>query len=273
MKLAAFLLLPRLLTPGAEPPPGAVKLAAPHVQMRPNEASATRSPWVDANGWQILRTPDKQFYYQVTGDAAALAAAESFAYGVDALISADAAGSQAFEKMATFLRTIPDAKDLKPVADFGVIDDGSNETGEVMNLLSRQNLLFRIEKEADKRFTVNVRVGSKDYPAEEASNPSFMAHKVRAQLGDDRRSIRLYNSEVVVSRYVTGQGKGRVYLINYSNRPVRGLRIRVRGDYAKGEARLYNVADAHLEDWLQDAGATEFSIPELGAFAVIDLSR
>jgi hypothetical protein len=271
MKLAAFLLLPRLLT--TEPPAGAVKLNPPRVQMRNNEASATRSPWVDANGWRFLRTPNQQFYYQVTGDAATLAAAESFAYGSDALISADAAGAQAFEKMMAFLRTIPDAKDLQPVADFGVIDDGTDQTGEVLNLLTRQNLLFKIEKAADKQFSVNVRVGSKDYPAEEASNPSFMAHKVRAQLGDDHRSIRLYGSEVVVSRYVTGGGRARIYLINYSNRPVRGLRVRVRGSFAKGEARLYNLADAKLEDWVQDGGATEFSIPELSTFAVIDLSR
>jgi hypothetical protein len=271
MKLAAFLLLPRLLT--TEPPAGAVKLNAPRVQMRNNEASATRSPWVDSNGWRFLRTPSQQFYYQVTGDAAILAAAESFAYGSDALVSADAAGAQAFEKMMAFLRTIPDAKDLQPVADFGVIDDGTDQTGEVMNLLTRQNLLFKIEKAADKQFSVNVRVGSKDYPAEEASNPSFMAHKVRAQLGDDHRSIRLYGSEVVVSRYVSNGGRARVYLINYSNRPVRGLRVRLRGSFVKGEARLYNIADAKLEDWVQDGGATEFSISELNAFAVIDLSR
>ena len=271
MKLAAFLLLPRLLT--TEPPAGAVKLNPPRVQMRNNEASATRSPWVDANGWRFLRTPNQQFYYQVTGDAATLAAAESFAYGSDALISADAAGAQAFDKMMAFLRSVPDAKDLQPVADFGVIDDGSDQTGEVLNLLTRQNLLFKIEKAADQQFSVNVRVGSKDYPAEEASNPSFMAHKVRSQLGDDHRSIRLYGSEVVVSRYLANGGRARVYLINYSNRPVRGLRVRVRGSFAKGDARLYNIAGAKLEDWVQDSGATEFSIPELSAFAVIDLSR
>lgn len=271
MKLAAFLLLPRLLT--TEPPAGAVKLNPPRVQMRNNEASATRSPWVDSNGGKLLRSTNQQFYYQVTGDAAMLAAAESFTYGSDALISADPAGAKAFEKIMEFLRTIPDAKELKPVADFGVIDDGSEQTGEVMNLLTRQNLLFEIEKAANSKFPVNVRIGSTEYPAEEASNPSFVAHKVRAQLGDDHRSIRLYGSEVVVARYLANGGRGRVFLINYSNRPVRGLRVRVRGDYVKGEARLFNIADQRLEDWVKEGGASEFSIPELGAFAVIDLSR
>jgi hypothetical protein len=263
MKFAAFLLLPRLLT--TEPPSGAVKLNPPRVQMRNNEASATRSPWVDSNGWRFIRTPNQQFYYQVTGDAAMIAAAESFTYDSNALISADAAGAQSFERMLDFLRTIPDAKDLKPVADFGVIDDGSDQSGEVLNLLTRQNLLFQIEKNPDPKFKINVR------PSKEESNPSAVAHQVRSQMGDDHRSIRIYGSETIVSRYVTSGSRGRVYLINYANRPVRGLRVRVRGAYGKGEARIFNVADAHFEDWTQEGVMTEFSIPELGAFAVIDL--
>jgi len=54
--LAAALLLPSLLAPGAAPPADAVKLNEPKVQYRNNEASATRSPWIDANGWRILRS-------------------------------------------------------------------------------------------------------------------------------------------------------------------------------------------------------------------------
>ncbi len=266
MILAFFLFaLPRLLT--TDPPAGAVKLSAPRVQMRNNEASATRSPWVDSNGWRFIRTPEKQFYYQVTGDAAVLAAAEAFTYNSEALISADPAGTQAFEKMVAFLRTIPDAKDLKPVADFAVIDDGSDQTGEVINLLTRQNLLFKLEKSADPKFKINVRVGPND------TNPSEVSHKVRAQLGDDHRSLRIYGSETVVARYVAGGGKARVYLINYAKNPVRGLRVRIVGAYSKGEGHIYNVADQSPADWTQDAGATEFSLPELGSFAVIDLSK
>jgi hypothetical protein len=44
--LAAALLLPTRLTGTAEPP-DAVKLNEPRVQYRANEASATRSPWID----------------------------------------------------------------------------------------------------------------------------------------------------------------------------------------------------------------------------------
>jgi hypothetical protein len=265
-------LLPRLLTTGVEPPAGAVKLNAPRVQMRNNEASATRSPWIDSNGWRMIRTPEKQFYYQVTGPSAALAAAEAFTYGSDALISADASGKESFEKMLAFLTAVPEVKGLAPVADIGVIDDGSDETGELLNLLTRQNLLFRIEKAPDPKLAVNVRIGSKEFPKEEAANPSFLSHKIRSQVGDDKRSIRVYGSEVVVSRFLAGPKGARVYLINYANRPVLGLRVRLKGAYAKGSPLFYGSNGA-VQDWTQENGSTEFTITELGPFAVIDLSK
>ncbi len=109
MMLAAIVLLPGLLTAGAEPK-DAIQLTKPGVQYRPNEASATRSPWIDANGWRIIRAPGRTFVYRVEGDAAALAAAEAFTYGAQALIGADAAGTEAFGRMLEFLRRIPDAQ-------------------------------------------------------------------------------------------------------------------------------------------------------------------
>src|SRR6478672_9231334 len=104
MMVSAILLLPRLLASGTEAPPNAIKLNPPRVENRINEASATRSPWIDAGGWRIMRAPGKSFLYQVTGDAALLAAAEAFTYGTDALISADASGSKAVERILDFLR-------------------------------------------------------------------------------------------------------------------------------------------------------------------------
>jgi hypothetical protein len=265
--ILAAVLLPRLLASGAEPPMEAVKLNPPRVQYRINEASATRSPWIDANGWRIIRTPGKSFCYQVTGDTAALAAAEAFTYGTDALISADASGNTAVESMLDFLRKIPEI-DQASVGDIGVVDDGSDAVGEIMNLLSRMNLLYTI----DKKLRVNVRLGTKEYPAEEAQNPSLLAHKIRSQLGDENRSLRIYGSEVVIARLTADSRQARVYLLNYSNRPVRGLRVRVKGTYAKGDLRVFGIADASPSDWSNDSSATEFTVPELGAFAVIDLS-
>jgi hypothetical protein len=273
--LAAALLL-HLLTGGAEAPADAVKLNEPGVQYRPNEASATSSPWIDANGWQILRAPGRTFAYSVKGQTAALAAAEAFAYGADAFISADAPGADAFGRMLEFLKTVP-AADLAPVADFGVVDDGSDEAGELLNLLTRMNLLYRIEKNPDRSFHLNVRLGTKEYPREEAQDPSDTAHKIRSQIGDDKRSLRVYGSEVVIARLVGGPRRARLFLLNYAGRPVLGLRVRVRGAYSKGELRASGVADAHLQDWTpadrtEGGPAAEFTVPELRAFAVIDLS-
>ena len=262
--MLAALLLPSLLTAGAEPPADAVKLNEPRVQYRNNEASATRSPWIDANGWRILRSPAATFVYHVKGEAAALAAAEAFTYGTAALISADAPGAGAFAKMLAFLKTLPQL-DLPPVADFGVVDDNSDTTGELLNLLTRMNLLYKIEKNPDRNFHVNVRLGTKDYPAEEAKNPSVVARKIRSEIGDDNRSLRVYGSEVVVGRLIAGPRQARVFLLNYAPRPALGLRVRIRGQYSKG--------DSQVTDLTQDGSATEFTIPEIRTLAVIDLSN
>jgi hypothetical protein len=268
--LAAALILPSLLTGGAPPPANAVKLNAPRVEYRANEASATTSPWVDANGWQILRAPDRAFTYSVKGEAAALAAAEAFTYSAQATVAADTPGANAFNRMLAFLKTVP-AADLPPVADFGVVDDGSDIAGELLNLLTRMNLLYRIEKKPDPSLHINVQLGTKEYPLEEARNPGFMAHKIRSQIGDTERSLRIYGSEVVVARLSAGPRQMRVALLNYSARPVLGLRVRVRGVYAKGELRASGQANARLADWTQDGPATEFTIPELEVAAVVDL--
>jgi hypothetical protein len=269
--LAAVILLPSLLAAGAEPPADAVKLNEPRVQHRSDEASATRSPWIDANGWRILRSPGSKFVYRVKGEAAALAAAEAFAYGTGALISADAPGTDAFGKMLEFIKTIP-AADLTPAADFGVVDDRSDAMGELLNLLTRMNLLYRVEKNPDPAFHVNVRLGTKEYPQAEAQNPTVAAHKIRSQIGDDNRSLRVYGSEVVIARLMTGPRRSRVFLLNYTSRPVLGLRVRVRGAYSKGELRASGSPDAHLADFSLDGPATEFTVPELHVFAVVELS-
>jgi hypothetical protein len=259
----AALLLPTLLTGGAEAPSDAVKLIEPRVEYRTNEASATRSPWVDANGWRILRARARSFVYHVQAEAAALAAAESFTYGAAAFISTDAPGEAAFARILAFLKTVPSA-DLPPVADFGVVDDGSSAAGELMNLLTRMNLLYKMEKSPDRAFHLNVRLGSKE-------NPSVLAHKIRADLGDENRSLRIYGSEVVIGRLVSGPHQARVFLLNYSSRPIQGLRVRVRGAYSKADLRAPQAAQ--VADLSQEGPATEFTIPELHTFAIIDLTR
>ena len=74
---------------------------------------------------------------------AALAAAETYAYGADVVLKIDPADVGALGGMLTFLEGLP-AADLPGIADLAVVEDGTAVTGEVMNLLTRRNLLFQV---------------------------------------------------------------------------------------------------------------------------------
>jgi len=282
MLLAAALLL--LWQPGVEritiAPTNAdaaqlSKAMTPRVTFHANEASATRAPWVDSNGWRYLRQPDGHFYCEAPGAAAAaLAAAEAFAYGVHVAIHTDAAGLGPLTKMLAFLGNAK-GDDFSPLVNIGFVDDGSAESGEFMNLLVRRNLLFRVVKQADPKLDLTVTPGSTEYPKAEAANPSLLAEKVRSNLTDAKRLLRIYGSEVVVGRLV-GSGDGaRLYLINYgaARSPARGLRVRVLGTFTKLQSVQFDSADANLMDVNTDSGATEFTLPELKTFAMINLAK
>src|SRR5262249_6745712 len=160
---------------------------------RIDQASASRAPWLMGNGWRFLRRPQGRFYYDVAGRQSALAAAEAFCYGVNVMIRADSAGLKPLAEILDFLRGLPgDA--LPPVADIGFIDDGSAVSGEVMNMMTRNNLLFRIVGAPDPRLKLNVKLGTKEYPLEEAKNPGVTARAIRFNLTDEKRSVRVYGS-------------------------------------------------------------------------------
>lgn len=253
---------------------GAVRLPAPGVQYRPNEASATRLAWLISSGWRFLRAPRNRYYYEAQGAKAALAAAEAFCFGGNAIVRADAAGLKPFAEMLEFLRGLG-ANDAPAVADIGFIDDGSSTAGEVMNLMVRNNLLFRPVSKPDPLLKLNVRLGSKEFPLEDAKDPGRVAHEVRATLTDDRRSLRIYGSTVVVARLTTSPDGVRVHLLNYAGaeRKVDGVRIRVVGRYAKHRLAAAGSPQEDLLDFTTEPDATEFTLPELKTYAVIDLSR
>ena len=253
---------------------GAAKLLTPSVDYRMNDASATRAPWLISNGWQFLRDPHAALYYDAPGNAAALAAAEAFSYGAAPSIVTDAAGLKPLAQMLDFLRTLS-AEGASPIADIGFVDDGSDAAAEVMNLMARDNLLFRIVPSADKRLKLNVRLGTKEYPLADADNPGMMAKTIRANLTDDKRSLRLYGSLVVIGRITRSAGGVRLHLLNYDGaaRTVNGLRVRVLGRYPKHRVAAAGTSGEELLDYTVEGGATEFTLPELKTYAVIDLSR
>lgn len=170
----------------------------------------------------------------------------------------------------TFVEGLPPL-DLPGVADFAIVDDGSPVTGEVMNLLSRRNLLFKVVKAPSPQLRINVVIGSPAYPREEAGDPSAFAQKIRSELTDEQRSLRIYGSEVVIAR-LTGDGKNaRLHLLNYGGRDIEGLRIRVRGNYSGVQAYVAGAGPVALEDQSVADGGTEFTLPRLATYAVIDL--
>jgi hypothetical protein len=245
---------------------------APGTEPRPGLASPTRAPWIVANGWRFLRNPGGKYIYDAPAGKGALAAAEAFTYGADAALKIVRADIPLVGAMLKFLAGL-DSDDLPAVADLGVVDDGSAVTGEVMNLLARRNLLFQIVPASSSRFAVNIRLGTPEYPTAEAADPSAFALKIRRQLGDERRALRLYGSEVVIARLTADERRARVHLLNYGGREIEGLRVRLRGSYAGGEARVAGGGVMPLQDLAASGGFTEFSIPRILAYAVVDLKQ
>jgi hypothetical protein len=240
------------------------KVTTPGVEYRMNQAAATSVPWIDANGWRFLRDANHKYYYDVPAVSAPLAMAESFAYGVDAIIR-PTGDLEPFGRMLEFLKRI-DRPRLPAMANLGVIDDGTESVGEVMNLLARRNLLFRVVQAPDPKLDLNLKPGR-----DEAADPSAYAQTVRQKLGDDKRLVRLYGSDVVIA-YLTGDASGsRLHLLNYSNRKVVGMRVRLRSEYAKGTLAAFGIEKVALTDYEKSAGATEFTVPEMSVYAVIDL--
>jgi hypothetical protein len=246
------------------------RLPSPGITPRAGVASPTRAPWVEANGWRFNRHPAAKFVYDVPAGKAPLAAAEAFAHGADAVLKIAAADLGALGAMLAFLETVP-AVELPEVSDFAVVDDGSAVTGEVMNLLARRNLLFQVVQAPSARFPINIRIGTPEYPRTEAADPSAFAQKIRRQLTDDRRALRVYGSEVVLCRLTADAGRARLHLINYGGREIEGLRIRLRGRYADGEVYVAGAGRLALEDRVVTDDATEFTIPRISTYAVVDL--
>ena len=243
---------------------------SPGVTTRAGVASPTRAPWINANGWRFIRQPSKKYAYSPRAGAAALAAAEAYAYGADAMLKIDPADVKPVADMLTFLGSVP-SLELPAIADIGLVDDGSDVTGEVMNLLARRNLLYRIVPPPSQPLPLNVVIGSSAYPRDAAADPSAFVLKVRRDLTDERRSLRLYGSEVVIAR-LTGDGQRvRLHLINYGGRDVEGLRVRVRGVFRTGGALVAGAGQAPLLDQSTADGATEFTLARLTTYAVIDL--
>src|SRR5262249_18430493 len=141
-------------------------LSTPGITARAGLASPTRSPWIVANGWRVVRRPGTKFVYKLPAGTAALAPAAAFVYAAHGALKIDPSDAPGLGTMLAFLEGLP-AADLPLVADLAVVDDGSAATGEVMNLLARRNLLFEVVRAPSPRFRINIAVGSREYPVKD----------------------------------------------------------------------------------------------------------
>ena len=247
---------------------------APSLQPMPNDgyAQVTLAPWVQSNGWRFMRGLHKARYAAIPRTVAPLAAAEAFAFNVDAILYPDPADAADLGKMIEFLKA--NAQPPMPaLANIGVVDDGSPAMGEALNMLIRRNLLFKVVKRPERGLDLTVEVGTKDFPKESLANPGDFAARVREKLTDDKRLVRVFGTNTVVAR-LTGDGKrARLVLVAYGrNRTMQDIRVAVRGQYQPAAFALYGApADTRLLDVLQAGQFTEFTIPVSNTVAIVDL--
>jgi hypothetical protein len=144
-----------------------------------------------------------------------------------------------------------------------------------MNLLVRRNLLFKLVSAPDPKLDLNVKLGTPEYPMKEAGNPSLLAEKVRANLTDEKRLLRIYGTYTVIGRLLRSDKRARVLVLNYAHTAsdVDGVRVRNLGGFPHHSFANYGLPRAVLADFKSDEKATEFTITKLGPFAVVDLTR
>jgi hypothetical protein len=249
---------------------GREKLPPPGIVPRAGLASPTRVPWVHTNGPRFRRPPPGTYVVEAPEGRALVAIAEAAMYDVDMLVGVAPADLPRAGALLEFLRGVP-VLALPDVADFGFVDDGTPLAFEGMALFVRRNLLFARVERGDRRYPLTVRLGTKEWPANLAIDPSRLARAVRGALTDDRRSLRIFGSEVVVGRLTGDAGRRRLHLLAYGGRAIEGLRVRLRGDWKTIEARGVGSDRTTVEDAIVQDGWTEFSLPTLAPYAVVDL--
>lgn len=247
-----------------------VKLESPGVDYQMGRGGATAAPWITLNLWQQLKNRNETYVYDVTGPATAIAVAEAYVSGTKCYLRVKKDDLENFAAATRFVREI-DGPALPPRANFGLVDTGSADLEEVMNLLIRRNLLFEPVKSAADWKGMTVRIGTPEYSTEMASDPYKFAAVIRSRIGDDRRLVRIYGGDTTVVRLFGTERHARLHLIQYGRNPIVGMRVRVLGRYPRVVAAVAGKRVAALEDVTADDTATEFTLPEFRSYAVVDL--
>jgi hypothetical protein len=251
------------------PPPG--------IRFVASDAQATSAPWIDSNGWRFQRGLERAHYARLPAGSAPRAAAEAFAFGAYAILNPDPADVDQLGAMLRFLNA--EAKPRLPVmANIGVVHDRSRQMEEVLNLLTRRNLLYRMVAEADPSLDLTVELGTERFPREAADDPYEFAARVRAELGDDKRLVRIFGSSTLIVHLTGDHERARLYVLDYAREEDRfqpqPVRIRLRGLYQPTHVGAFRGApDARLTDVDHPGDSTEFFLPDFRIIAIVDLER
>ena len=256
------------------------EVPSPGVRYLPNVARATNIPWIDSNGWRFARGVRKVSYANVPAGSASLAAAEAFVFDVDAIINPDPKDLEDLGKMLRFLKANERAP-LPDMVNIGVVDSPSPHLDEVLNLLTRRNLLYKVVPAPDRTLDLNVQLGTPDFPAEAAANPYEFAARVRAKLGDDKRLVRLYGTSTVIARLTGDKSRARLCLLSFSSprqldavaqAGVETIRVRLQGRYRPAKFAAYGInREAKVTDERHPGTTTEFWVPDFNTLAILDL--
>ena len=252
------------------------EVPAAGVRFLPNVARATNVPWIDSNGWRFARGLRKAKYAHLPAGQSMLSAAEAFFFDVDAILNPDPKDLQDLGHMLRFLKAQQRAP-MPPLVNVGVVDDGTPIMAEVMNLLTRRNLLYKVVPKPDPSLDVNVQLGTPDFPAAAAANPYEFAARVREKLGDDKRLVRVYGTSTVLARLTGSGGAARLSLLSFSRRRQetggsQAMRVRIVGRYRPTRFAAYGIAEGtELGDLRHPGNTTEFWVPDFNTLAVIDL--
>ncbi|MEO8661307.1 MAG: hypothetical protein ABI693_22745 [Bryobacteraceae bacterium] len=248
-----------------------VKVTEPSVDYKIASAGATSAPWINSNLWLFLRKPDSVYVCEtVKREAIPLALGEAYAAGVHAYFAVKPEDLDSFSTALGFLKSV-DGPALHGRANIAVVDDGSDAVGEVMNLLSRRNLLFAPVKAPAAGFDVTVQLGKDPYAGKVAEDPYLTAGEARSRLGDARRLVRVYGSETTIARLEGDGGHMRLHLMHFGDYKVEGLRVRVRGAYKRVVVRAMGKPEQEVEDRADEKDAVEFSVPVIENYLMVDL--
>jgi hypothetical protein len=248
---------------------------APGIRNVQNEAMATSVPWVDSNGWRFAAGLTKAHYGTLPAGSAPLAAAEAFTFDVAAVLNPAPADLAELGRIIRFLAAQV-AAPMPARANVGVLSSDSPLFPEVLNMLTRRNLLYRVVTAPDPTLDLAVQLGTDQFPMTAARDPSAFAARVREALGDDRRLVRIYGANTVIARLLGTETRGRLVLLNYSRTrnqyTAQDVRVRVRGRVQPVSVAAYGaLTGAQLEDVALQPDAVEFTLPNFTTIAIVDL--